>query len=585
MNLNAVNKLATYAFRFFDTRKQQKPIIETLTQKPDIPVSDREKYFPRVSPESMGIPSKTIADYIGKIASDKTLNMHNIMILRGGKVIFECGFGAQDADIPRMTFSACKSITSIAVGMLFDDGLLRPDETVAQIFGDRVNIIDKIRMDNITVEDLLTMRSAVAFNEAESFTSVNWTKSFFASAVQGKTGETFAYNSLNTYMLSAIVYKKTGKHLSEYLAERLFEPLGITDYAWEKCPMGIEKGGWGLYMRPEDMAKIGTLVMNYGVWDGKRLISEEYIREATRAHVQTPKSTGNFNYGYQIWVGKDTDTFLFNGMLGQNVLGFRKNGIIIVSNAGNGEIFQQSNFYSLTLSTFDNLFGAPLPEHLFYRAELNKLKRELVFGSGKTRLTGKSQVYAKLSGFFAYEYKPYDETAQSFGLMPMILQVTQSNYTRGIKGICFDLDRARNAVTVRFEENDETYVFSAGLLKGEKTELSFRGEKFTVCAYARFAYNEDMEPVLIIRIDFTETPCSRVFKFYFDGGDMLCRAEEEPGAEFIVKSAGDMLEELLDGTVIARIADKLDMGYVEYKMEQVFSRKLKFKGEVRTISE
>jgi sortase B len=90
-------------------------------------------------------------------------------------------------------------------------------------------------------------------------------------------------------MLSAIIYKKTGKHLSEYLAERLFEPLGIADYAWEKCPMGIEKGGWGLYMRPEDMGKIGTLVMNGGVWGGKRIISEEYLKKSTvSGHILTP---------------------------------------------------------------------------------------------------------------------------------------------------------------------------------------------------------------------------------------------------------------------------------------------------------
>ena len=186
MNLNVVNRLATFCIRFFDTKKPTKPIIETLPQKPPIPSVSRKESFYRATPESCGVSSKLIHDYIQKISADKTLNMHNIMILRDGKVMFECCFGGQDIATPKMTFSACKSITSIAIGMLIDDGLLSLSESAASVFEDRINIIDKIRLDGITVEDLLTMRSGIVFNEAESFASSNWVKSFFSSAVQGK---------------------------------------------------------------------------------------------------------------------------------------------------------------------------------------------------------------------------------------------------------------------------------------------------------------------------------------------------------------------------------------------------------------
>ena len=581
MNLNVVNKLATQVFRFVDTKKPTEPIMETLPQKPIIPENEGGTRLPRVSPESVGVPSSLIREYVQSIAADKTQNMHNITVMRGGKIIYECNFGGHDGGVPKMTFSACKSITSIAIGMLIDEGKLSLSESAASIFEDKVGIIDKLRMDALTVEALLTMRTGIVFNEAECFASANWVKSYFSSAVQGKIGETFSYNSLNTYILSAIVYKKTGKHLAEYLRERLFEPLGIVNYAWEKCPMGIEKGGWGLYMSPEDMGKIGTLVMNGGVWEGKRIVSEEYLKKATSAHAKVPREMGDFDYGYQIWVGKDTDTFLFNGMLGQNVLGFRESGIIVVANAGNGELFQQGNFYGLTLRAFSGAFPEKISENKWDAAVLERYSRTLSFGGGQRRLAGKRRLYENLAPLFERAYEADDENAPSFGLMPTILQITQNNYTKGTKSVDFKLDKEGCAVDIVFEEADETYVLRAGLLRGEKTELSFHGEKFTVCAFARLAENEDGVPVLIVRADFTETPFSRIFKFFFDGGKMTLHAEEAPGAEFIVKTAGDFIEEALAGTVVSRLAEKIDMGYVFYKIEKVLAPKIIFAPKAR----
>lgn len=576
MNLNAVNRLATLVTGFMDTKKSAVPIVETLPQKPDIPRSPVYSGLERVSPESVGVPSKLIREYLEKILADKTLNMHNIMILRGGKVIYECSFGGQDIPVPKMTFSACKSIVSIAIGMLIDEGKISLSDKAADFFEGRISVIDKMRTDDITISDLLTMRSGIVFNEAEAFVSTNWVKSYFSSSVNADHGETFNYNSLNTYILSAIVYRVTGKHLSQFLNERLFEPLEIFETAWEKCPMGLEKGGWGLYMRPEDMAKIGLLVMNGGVWKGRRIVSEKYLREATTAHVTTPLDVGAFNYGYQIWVGRDTDTFLFNGMLGQNVLGFRKNGILIVSNAGNGEFFQQSNYYGITLSLFGGTFADVLPRNRREEAALARLSGTLRFGGGKNRLVGKNTVYEALERLFSPVYEINDKNAPSFGLMPAILQVLQNNYTKGTKRIKFALDKENALVEITFCEQDETHVFRAGLLKGEKTELSFHGEKFTACAFARYAHDEDMREVLVIRIDFIETPCSRIFKFRFDDGAMICCASEAPGSDFIIKGANNILEEALENKFVSLIAGKIDRDYFKYKFEKVFSPQIYF---------
>lgn len=579
MNFGALNKIGALLLRFLDPKKATEPVAVIPPQKTDIVKISEEEFFPRATPESCGISSADIFKYIEAIKNDTSLNMHNIMILRKGTVVFECSFKGSDIKIPKMTFSACKSITSLAVGMLIDEGKLSFDESVFDIFGDEINFIDRKKMSSITVRDLLTMRSSVVFNEAEALVSQNYLKGFFSSSTSGKVGETFNYNSLNTYVLSAIVLKRSGEHISKYLEKRLFSPLGIKDYMWETCPMGIEKGGWGLYISPENIAKIGMLVMNGGVFDGKRIVSENYIKEALTPHAKAPKDYGAFNYGYQIWVGRDTNTFLFNGMLGQNVLGFLDNGIIVVSNAGNGELFQQGNFYSLTLSTFGKNIPDKLMPNRRENSKLCALKKSLVYGEGQNKLKNQKSVINELLKYLPQEFVADSENAASFGLMPAILQVAQNNYSLGTKSIGFDLDRENLLLDIKFKEKGAENRFSAGLLKAEKSIVSFGGERYRISSFARFTHDEDENPVLVLNIDFTETPCSRVLKFFFRNGGMVCFAEELPGADFIVKNANEMIDELLENKLLSLVSGVIDKEYILYKFEKIFSPKISFRAK------
>jgi hypothetical protein len=116
--------------------------------------------------------------------------------------------------------------------------------------------------------------------------------------------------------------------------------------------MGNEKAGWGLYILPEDIAKIGQMVLDGGRFEGRQIVPEEWIKEATRSQTVTPKTLGDYDYGYQIWVGRNERSFLFNGMFGQNVLGFFDTDVLLVSNAGNNELFQQSSYYALATKHF-----------------------------------------------------------------------------------------------------------------------------------------------------------------------------------------------------------------------------------------
>src|SRR5699024_4911566 len=152
----------------------------------------------------------------------------------------------------------------------------------------RLNPVSYRRFRSLTVRHLLTMTSGVDFDEVGAVTEEDWVKCYFESGVRFEPGAEFAYNSMNSYLLSAIVRERTGQGLSQVLRPRVFVPLGFGRVHWETCPRGIEKGGWGLYLCPEDMAKIGQLLLQKGRWNGRQLVSEEFLREMTRKQVDTP---------------------------------------------------------------------------------------------------------------------------------------------------------------------------------------------------------------------------------------------------------------------------------------------------------
>ncbi len=570
MNIFAMTQSASLAGRIFDSKTPTEPMITYRSYKPAFVFERHSTKLKRATPEEVGISSAYIREFISKIASDKTLNMHNLLIIKDGKLICEAVFGAQRLDIWKHTFSACKSITSLAIGMLIDDGALALNDRVVSVFPGEIGAIAKIRLKDLTVEDLLTMRSSVLFAEVESATDEKWIREFFSSTTDGEIGETFRYNSLNTYILSAIVLQKTGKGLSQFLEERLFRPLGIADYYWEKSPEEIEKGGWGLYIYPEDLAKLGILVMNGGVYDGKRLISEEYIQDAISQHVKVTEDECLFDYGYQIWVGNDVDSFLFNGMLGQNVLGFRKNDVLLVTHAGNSEFFQSSSYFKYALEFFGRDFLHVLPKNRRAESILNKTVSGLSLYQSKGfwhrffNLYRRKRTFDLLKG--EYTVKKGDHA--SIGVMPLILQMVQSEYTKGFESI--SLDYENEAPCIRYCEKDCIHTFILGFDSPIVESHCFGSNTFWVANTASLKQNEDNNWVLTVRLDFLETPSSRIIKIIF-GDNVLLKQEEIPGEEFAADLTEAVLKKITDKPIVSAFLDKIGDDYIELKLKKAFS--------------
>ena len=564
MNLTTASRTFQLLSRILDVRTPTEPFLPTAAEKPAIPLGNVSQPFPRATPESQGVSSRHIRHFLEELDRGRELRTQGVMILRNGNVICEAAYGSQDLHAAKYTFSACKSVVSLAVGLLADDGVLSVEDEAASFFEEAGGASLRRRMKGMTVEDLLTMRSGVLFTEAEALTEADWVRRFLGDTFKGESGTEFAYNSLNTYMLSAIICRKTGKSLTEFLRERLFEPMGITDVFWETCPKGIEKGGWGLYIRPEDLAKLGQLVMDGGLWRGRRLISQEYLDAAATAHAQVPETVGDFNYGYQIWVGRHENTFLFNGMLGQNVLGFRDSGILVLTHAGADTDFQESRYFEIVSRYFGGVFPDVLPEDAGARAELDAAVRGLSAYSREAEPAGESA-----APFLDRSFAVQDPRAASVGLLPLTLQALYNNYTAGVVSVA--VSGKCGVPELIYREADALYRLPVGLGRPVVTQLDFRGNVFQVAALGRFTHDEEERPVFYIRLDFIETPCVRIIKLVMDGGRMLLRQTETPGAPYVGDKLCRAAQSPLYKPLLLVAAGGTEEDFLRYKTLQVLS--------------
>lgn len=552
MGITYPTRIFEYVKRVFDSRIPTVPLIkEPVTKAPPV-YYDVAQPFERAKPEDTGIPSGVIQDFLRELSEDRTLNMHSVMIIKDRKVICEASFGPYDLNLPRYTFSACKSVVSLAIGMLIDEGTLSTGDKVVDMFPE-LNIIVSKRYDKLTVEDLLTMRSSSCFNEVGAFTEENWEKEFFTILSSGMIGKSFLYNSLNTYILSAIVKRKSGLGLVDYLRPRLFEPLGIQGVSWEKCPSGIERGGWGLYICPEDMAKLGQLVLDGGMWNGKRIISKDYLDKATTTHVVAPRSYGDYNYGYQMWIGRNINSFLFNGMFGQNMLCFRDTGTILVSNAGNNELFQQSSYYGYAQKYFSSV-QTPLPSSKTGAKQLGEYIDYL-----KNPAAGKYNIFRamknrqmisdncnKLAG---KTYSLSEGKILPISILPLMLQMTYNSFTQGLHNVGFTMSDGKFCLV--YGESDASFTIPIGFENYEKTDIKYGSNTFRIAVLGKFAVNEDDMTVLKLKIDFIETPFSKIIKLVFDGDRIRYSHDDMPGVTFIRGSIASLASDFFSRGILA----------------------------------
>lgn len=508
------------------TGKENPSVIPYLPQKTEIS-GHEAPYFKRVNPERHGVSSARLLKMIRSLEADKRTNVHAFICLKDGEVICEMTHPGYGINTWHLSHSMSKTVTGMAIGMLVDDGMLSLDDHVVDLLPE-YGYKDSGMLE-ITVRHLLTMTCGVRFAEVGSVTEWSWTEAFLNSSLAFSPGTEFAYNSMNSYVLARIVVKLTGKTLTEFLDERLFVPLHITNRFWEKSYEGIEKGGWGLYLSAESWAKLGYMMLSGGVFEGRRILSEEWVRESLKRHVATPRSVGHFDYGYHTWTSRNDDGSLFNGMLGQNVWVCPKNGIVAVMMSGSGDIFQNSSAFAIV----EEHLGAELlsdpsdgrdggVEHLRC-AEKNFMqrrhwirpsrpKRGLAYRLGLRSIDSYPREWDVLMG-------QYHFAKNNVGMIPLVVRAMQNNLHCGIESV--ELMHDGESVFFLYTEAGTSYCLEVGFSEFKETTVNFNGERYIVRVMGEAMEDEDRNTIYKLELVFPELPNTRRIKLSLTDDERL----------------------------------------------------------------
>ena len=490
--------------------KNDKPVI--------FPRDEKVKFLQRVEPEEVGYSKEYVESYINEIRSDLNLRPNRLLLIKDNKVFGEHYEHPYVPDAWDCVFSSSKTAVSLALGVLYDQGKVDLDLPVCKILKNEKQItIAKNK--EITLRHLLTMSTGITFNEIESVGTYDWVKSFFNSKSKFKFGTKFEYNSLNTYIISVCVEKLAGCKFEHFIRKYIFDRLDMNSTHLDKSDEGYFKGGWGLYILPEDMAKLGIMVRDRGVYNGERIISEEWVDMMSHAQFPATNFGQVYDYGFQMWADDKKNFCLFNGLYDQNILIFRNSGVVVVTAFGDSEAFHGASLFRITEKYF-----------------LHKYKP----GSFELCKTHGHRDMANIDDLNYYydliankEYKSVGKIHNTVGIIPLLLQNVLGTYTKGIHSVIFKKENDEYALVLK--ENGKNVEIKFNFKDGVRQVLKMYGNEFDCVCDGRFILTGKGEPLLIIRLYFLEFASSRYFsiKYRKDLDILSFEASENPGLDFV----------------------------------------------------
>lgn len=286
------------------------------------------------TPEEQGMDSGQLADLVEDIQKSGK-RVDSVTVIRNGYVVLNAYFYPFGKDLKHIIHSVTKSITSTLVGIATDRGEIKSvSQPVLEFFPNRTIANVDERKRSMTLEHLLTMTSG--FDCSDSYRhrwkglwdmrrSPDWTQHVLNLPMHEAPGQNFDYCNGVSFLLSAIIEKATGKQALDYAKTSLFGPLGITDVRWPASPRGTTVGWGEMWLKPHDMAKLGWLYLNKGMWDGVQIVSSKWVEEATDTRVTAGLFAG---YGYQWW--RDSDYYAALGYAGQLIFVVPSKNMVVV---------------------------------------------------------------------------------------------------------------------------------------------------------------------------------------------------------------------------------------------------------------
>ncbi len=270
-------------------------------------------------------------DFVNQVDSEG-LKVEGLLVLQGGKVVYEHRW---TPDQDRNIYSHAKSFVSTAVGIAIDEGFVSLDDRLVDAFPDKVPPGGNPGLEKIRLRHLLTMSSGfgkallMLDDRRKGVGFPDYLAYLLSQPVVEEPGERFCYSTADSILLGRMLESKVGKNLQEYLYERILRPMGIPFPIWECCPQGHPIGGGGMFLHLKDMVRLGQLYLDEGLWQGRRIVSAEWVRTATSFQIETrdPEALAdpaaplgnpwNMGYGYQFWRSPYPRSYRADGAFGQ----------------------------------------------------------------------------------------------------------------------------------------------------------------------------------------------------------------------------------------------------------------------------
>jgi CubicO group peptidase (beta-lactamase class C family) len=294
--------------------------------------------FQSSSPEAQGMDSSLLADMLEEINTNQT-HIHSILVIRNGYLVTEAYFHPYTRDTKSQIQSVTKSVIGALVGISVKDGLIKDEHgTLLSFFPNRMVANPSQNKDSIQLEHLLTMSSGFPCQE---FTdsgqtmeqTAGWVQFMLDMPVDNPPGKSFGYCDGNPHLLSAIIEITTGMTAREYANQKLFAPLGIPEVKeadWWADPQGFSDGGYGLFLTPLDLAKIGFLYLHNGMWNNQQVLSKNWVSASTTPYIQKPEGPW---YGYLWTIYPEAGHYAALGLGGQQIHVFPSENLVVVTTA------------------------------------------------------------------------------------------------------------------------------------------------------------------------------------------------------------------------------------------------------------
>ncbi|MBR6531643.1 MAG: serine hydrolase [Clostridia bacterium] len=462
-------------------------------------------------PEQVGVSSREVAELI-KDFKESNIEVHSLMILRHGKVAFESWADPYAPDIPHAMYSVSKSFTSAAVGFAVSEGLITTETRLIDIFPEFRKDEPDANLEMLSVHHLLSMQSGKGVSVFTDKGKNQWIKDFFDAPWSFTPGDGhWEYISENQYMLCAMLTRVTGMSVIEYLTPRLFEPLGIDIPFWEHDIDGIEAGGWGLFLKTEDVAKFTLCYQQKGMFNGKQVIPAYWVHKSQKIQAEnsafnkTPDSQSG--YGYCFWRCAGTNGYRADGMFSQFGIVAKDYDACLILTAG--EIAEQKTrdciwrHFPKCLIEND---AEQTPEEKPSLAPLDDDLPEMPRSELEEHISGRKIKFQKnlvlsTAGF-------------PVSMLPIPIVYMSGDRAGGITNVVFGFQE--KTCTMTWDEGDEHNTIVCGMDGvARKSPMTLAGMPFTANATAAWTGENE----LTIHMRPLQAVCQRIIKFVFDDDD------------------------------------------------------------------